>query len=126
MRVGGLSRGGLDYTHPSDDVVTPLAQVRLLGRRTGPLGFRSGRFACGDALSAASAFRWSGGLFLYRSLLVSLLCYWLVDRADGLRFLRVVSFAGGCLLYSWKWTENNGVREWFAVVVKLLLARTLC
>ena len=38
---------------PSDDVVPPLAQVHLLDRGTGPLGFRSGRLSCGDALSAA-------------------------------------------------------------------------
>ena len=49
----GWSRGGLDDTPPSDDVVPPLAQVHLPGRGTGPLGFRSGRLAYGDALSAA-------------------------------------------------------------------------
>ena len=52
MWVGGWSRGGLD-TPPSDDVVPPLAQVHLLGRGTGPLGFRSGGLACDDVLSAA-------------------------------------------------------------------------
>ena len=34
-------------------MIPPLAQVHLLGRGTGPLSFKSGRFACGDALSAA-------------------------------------------------------------------------
>ena len=38
---------------PSDDVVPPLAQVHLLVRGTGPLVFRRGRLACGDALSIA-------------------------------------------------------------------------
>jgi hypothetical protein len=52
MWVGVWSRGGLDDMHPSHDVVTPLAQVHLLGRGTGPLGFRRGRLPCGDALSA--------------------------------------------------------------------------
>ena len=53
MWVGGWNGGGLDDTPSSDDVVPPLAQIHLLGRGTGPLGFRSGRMACGDALSAA-------------------------------------------------------------------------
>jgi len=35
------------------DVIAPFAQVYLLGRGTGPLSFRSGRLAFGDALSAA-------------------------------------------------------------------------
>ena len=51
--VGGWSRGSLDDTPPSDDVIPPLAQVHLLGRGTDPLSFRSGRLACDDALSAA-------------------------------------------------------------------------
>ena len=53
MWVRGWSHGGLDNTPPSDDLFPPLAQVHLLGRGTVPLGFRSGRLACGDALSAA-------------------------------------------------------------------------
>ena len=53
MWVGGWSRGGHDDTPPSDDVVPPLAQFHLVSGGTGPLGFRSGRLACGDALSGA-------------------------------------------------------------------------
>ena len=53
MLVGWWSRGSLDDTPPSDDVVPPLAQVHLLGRGTGPMSFRSGRLDSGDALSAA-------------------------------------------------------------------------
>ena len=34
-------------------MIPPLAQVHLFGRGTGPLSFRSGRLAGGDALSAA-------------------------------------------------------------------------
>ena len=34
-------------------MIPSLAQVDLLGRGTDPLSFRSGRLACGDALSAA-------------------------------------------------------------------------
>jgi len=37
----------------SDDVIPLFAQVHLLGRRNCTLSFRSSRFACGDALSAA-------------------------------------------------------------------------
>ena len=44
MWVGGWSRGSLDDTPPSADVIPPLVQGHLLGRGTGPLGFRSGRF----------------------------------------------------------------------------------
>ena len=36
---------------PSDDVIPALAQIRLLGRGLGPLGFRSSGVACGGALS---------------------------------------------------------------------------
>jgi len=46
-------RRSLDDTPPSDDVIPPLAKVLLLGRWTGPLIFRNGRLACGDALPAA-------------------------------------------------------------------------
>ena len=53
MWVSGCRRGGLDDTPTSDDVVSPLAQIYLLGRGTGPLGFRSGRLDCNDALWAA-------------------------------------------------------------------------
>ena len=53
MWIGEWSRGSLDDTPPSDDVIPPFAQVHLLGRGTGPLSFRSVRLACGDALSAA-------------------------------------------------------------------------
>ena len=53
MWVNGCSRGGLDDTPSSDDVVPPFAQVHLLGRGTGLLGFRSSRLACRDTLSAA-------------------------------------------------------------------------
>jgi len=49
----GWDRRGLDDTPPLDDVVPPLAKALLLGRRTRPLGFRSGRLCCGDALPAA-------------------------------------------------------------------------
>ena len=38
---------------PSDNVFPPLAQVHLLGRGTGRMGFRSGRFAYSNALLAA-------------------------------------------------------------------------
>ena len=51
MWVGEWSRV-LDNTPPSDDVVPPFTEVHLLGRGTGTLGFRSGRFACDDAFSA--------------------------------------------------------------------------
>ena len=37
----------------SDEVVPPLAQVNLLGRGTGPMGFRCGRLACGNTFSPA-------------------------------------------------------------------------
>jgi len=53
MWVGGWSRGSLDDTLPSDDVIPPLTQVHLLGRGTDPLSFRSVSLACGAALSAA-------------------------------------------------------------------------
>jgi len=46
-------RRSLDDTPPSDDVIPPLAKVPLLGRWASSLSFRSGRLACGDALSAA-------------------------------------------------------------------------
>jgi hypothetical protein len=59
-------------------------------------------------------------------LLSNLLCHWLVDRADGRGFLKVVLLDRGRFLCSWKLTEKEGVREWFAVVVKLLLTRLLC
>ena len=36
---------------PSDYVISPLAQVHLLGRGPVPLRFRSGSVACGGALS---------------------------------------------------------------------------
>ena len=48
----GWSRGSLDDTTPSDDVIPPLAYVNLLSRGTSPLRFRSDRLACDDALSA--------------------------------------------------------------------------
>ena len=51
--VVGWVRRSLDDTIPSDDVIPPTAKVPLLGRWTGPLSFRSGRLACGDALSSA-------------------------------------------------------------------------
>ena len=50
MWFGGWIRGSLDDTAPSEDVIPPLGHVQLLGRGTGPLSFRSGRLACGDAL----------------------------------------------------------------------------
>jgi len=40
MWVGGWSRGKLDDTPPSDDVMPPLAQFHLLSRGTGPLSFK--------------------------------------------------------------------------------------
>jgi hypothetical protein len=46
MFIWGWSGGGLD-THPTDDLIPPLAQVHLLGRGPGPLSFRSGWVACG-------------------------------------------------------------------------------
>jgi len=49
----GWDRRGLDDTTPLDDMVPTLAKALLLGRRTGPLGFWSGRLGCGDALPAA-------------------------------------------------------------------------
>ena len=49
----GWDLRGLDDTPPLDDVIPPLAKVLLLGRRTGPLSFWSGRLCCGDALPAA-------------------------------------------------------------------------
>jgi len=36
-----------------DDVVPTLAQIHLLRTGASPLGFRNGRLACGDAVSAA-------------------------------------------------------------------------
>ena len=51
--IGGWSCGSLDDTPPSDDVIPPLAKVHLLGGGAAQLSFRSGRLACGDALSAA-------------------------------------------------------------------------
>ena len=53
MWVVGWVRRGLDDTLPSDVLIPPLAKVLLLGRKTGPLSFWSGRLGCGDALSAA-------------------------------------------------------------------------
>ena len=50
FRLWRWSGGGLDNTLPSDDVIPPLAQVRLLHRGPGPLCFRSGGLACGGAL----------------------------------------------------------------------------
>jgi hypothetical protein len=44
--------GSLDDTPPSDYVIPPLAQIRLLGRGPGPLLFRSGRVGCGGGPSA--------------------------------------------------------------------------
>ena len=49
----GWNRRGLDDTPPLDDVIPPLSKALLLGRRTRPLGFRSGRLGCGDDLPAA-------------------------------------------------------------------------
>ena len=56
---GGLGCGlvggevvALKTRPPSDEVIPTLTQVHLLGRETGPLSFRSGRLACGYALSA--------------------------------------------------------------------------
>jgi len=51
--VGGLGRGSLDDTPPSDDVIPLLSQLLLLGRGTGLLSFKSGRLACGNPLKAA-------------------------------------------------------------------------
>jgi len=51
--VVGWVRRGLDDTLPSDVLIPPLAKVLLLGRKTGPLSFWSGRLGCGDDLSAA-------------------------------------------------------------------------
>jgi len=51
--VVGWVRRSLDNTHPSDDVVPPLAKVLLLGRWTGPLGLGSGRMSLSDAISTA-------------------------------------------------------------------------
>ena len=59
--------------------------------------------------------RWLGGLFLFRPLLASLLCHWLVDRVNGLGFLKVVSLAGGRFICSWKSTKKEGVREWLGL-----------
>ena len=53
MWVIVLSRDSLDDTPPSDDVISPLVQVHLLGSVTGPLRFRSSRLGFGDALPAA-------------------------------------------------------------------------
>jgi len=50
--VVGWVRRSLDDAPPWDDVIPPFAKVLLLGRWTEPLSFRSGRFGCGDALSA--------------------------------------------------------------------------
>ena len=52
---------GFDDTPPSDNVVPPLAQVRMVSTGKGPLGFRSGGLAGGYALSAAL------GRLLYKS-----------------------------------------------------------
>ena len=41
---------------------------------------------------------WSDGLLLYRSLPVSLLFHWLVDRADGRGFQKVVPLPTGRVL----------------------------
>ena len=49
-----------------------------------------------------AAFRWSDGFILYRSLLVSLLCHWLVGRADGHGFKKIVLIARGHFLCLWK------------------------
>jgi hypothetical protein len=46
--------GGLDDAPPSDNVAPTLAQVHLLGRRSGPLSFRGGRLACDVALRLCS------------------------------------------------------------------------
>jgi len=51
--VVGWVRRGVDDTPPSDDVIPPHFKDLLLGRRTGPLSFWSGRLGCGYALSAA-------------------------------------------------------------------------
>ena len=52
MCVDGWNRNGLT-TRPFGRHGSTPAQVHLLGRVTGPLGFRSCRLACGYALSAA-------------------------------------------------------------------------
>ena len=49
---GGWSGCSLDDMPLSDDAISPLAQVNLLGRGPGPLSSRNGRLACCDALSA--------------------------------------------------------------------------
>ena len=67
--VGVCSLSGFDNTHPSDDVLPPLTQVHLLGRGTGPLGFRNGKLTCGDSLPAAL------GLLLCKSRLLFLPLY---------------------------------------------------
>jgi hypothetical protein len=46
------SGGGLNDKLPSDDVVSPTAQIHLLGRVPGSLSSRRGMVACGSSLLA--------------------------------------------------------------------------
>jgi hypothetical protein len=50
-------------------------------------------------MNSLSLVRW---LLLYRSLLVSLLCHWLVGRADGCGSQKVVPLVRGRFLCLWK------------------------
>ena len=59
---------------------------------------------------------------LYRSLLVSLLCHWSVDRADGRGLEKVVPLPGGRFLCLEVDREGGSVR----VVIKLVLSWSLC
>jgi len=65
------------------------------------------------------------GSFCSVHLLSSLLCHWLVGRA-GRRGSSHVVCCWGPFSRSWKLTEKEGVRERFAVVVKLPLTRLVC
>ena len=69
-------------------------------------------------MHSLSLVRW---LLLYRSLLVSLLCHWLVGRVDGRGFQKVVLLVRGRFLCE----SRQRRREWFAVVFKLLLTRSV-
>ena len=53
MWIGGWSRGSLDDTPRLGNVIPPFGQLHLLGRRTGPLSFRTCTLALSDAFTAA-------------------------------------------------------------------------
>ena len=65
-----------------------------------------------------TAIRWSDGFFLYTSLLVNLLCHWLVGRADGRGFQKVVPLVRGLFFVCGsrqrrrKW--ENGLLWWLS------------